>query len=186
MAQARPLIWLLAALALPAALPAAPASAAPLSRLVAPPGACPGEREAGAPLGRQLRAMRCLTNFARRRARQTSLAGSRLLDRSAAHKSRDIVLCDEFSHEACGRDFTYWMRRTGYIRGGCWRAGENLAVGVGRYATPRAIFEGWMRSEDHRRNMLGDYRDLGLGLRVGRLRGWRNAHVWTQHFGIHC
>jgi uncharacterized protein YkwD len=130
--------------------------------------------------------MRCLTNFARRRAGRRPLAGSRPLGRSAADKSRDIVRCDDFSHQACGRDFTYWMRRTGYIRGGCWRAGENLAVGVGRYATPRAIFEGWMRSEGHRRNILGDYRDLGLGLRVGDLRGWRDAHFWTQHFGIHC
>jgi uncharacterized protein YkwD len=130
--------------------------------------------------------MRCLTDFARRRAGRRPLARARRLDRSAALKSRDIVRCNSFSHDACGRDFTYWMRRTGYIGGGCWRAGENLAVGVGRYATPRAIFAGWLRSSGHRHNILGDYRDLGLGLRVGALGDWRAAHVWTQHFGLHC
>jgi uncharacterized protein YkwD len=129
--------------------------------------------------------MRCLTDFARRRAGRTPLAMASSLDRSAALKSRDILRCESFSHNACGRDFTYWMRRTGYIDGGCWRAGENLAVGSGPFATPRAVFEGWLASSGHRRNILGDFQDLGIGLRVGELGGRRRAHVWTQHLGSH-
>jgi uncharacterized protein YkwD len=102
------------------------------------------------------------------------------LDRAAAHKSRDVLRCDEFSHEACGRPFTYWMSRFGYQ--GCLE-GENLAWGTGRYATPRAVFRMWMRSPGHRENILGPYQDTGLGLQLGTLEGFHGSHVWTEEFG---
>lgn len=164
----------------------APVPAASAHRLLAPPSACPGQGSATAPAARQVRAMVCLTNFARRRAGLEPLRVSRALDRSAAHKSGDILRCDAFEHEACGRDFTYWMKRVGYLGRSCWHAAENIAFATGRYATPRAIFSGWLHSEGHRANILGALDDLGVGTRVGRLSPWPQAHVWTQHFGSHC
>ncbi len=59
------------------------------------------------------------------------------------------------------------MRETGYIAASCWRAGENLAWGVGEEGTVRAIFRAWMRSPLHRRNILGGYSQIGIGVEVG-------------------
>jgi uncharacterized protein YkwD len=105
------------------------------------------------------------------------------LDRSAEEKSDDVLRCDSFSHYACGREFTYWMRRAGYMHARQWRAGENLAWGTGEYGTVRSIFNAWLESPGHRENILGPYSQIGIGLEVGVLDGYPGAHVWTQHFG---
>jgi uncharacterized protein YkwD len=97
-----------------------------------------------------------------------------------------VLSCDSFSHSACGREFTLWMREAGYIGESCWRVGENLAWGVGQEGTVRATFQAWMRSPTHRRNVLGDYTDLGLGFEVGTLGGREGTRVWAQHFGSRC
>jgi uncharacterized protein YkwD len=142
---------------------------------------CPGQNEAGAAAGVQERAMLCLVNHARVNRGLETLAAPASLDKAAAHKSADVLRCDEFSHEACGREVEYWPERFGY--GGC--VGENIAYSVGRAATPQAIFRLWMNSPGHRENILrSSYDDIGIGLRVGELEGTRGAHVWTQQFGI--
>ena len=130
--------------------------------------------------------MRCLVEFARRAAGLAPLTAVASLGGSARRKSADILRCDEFDHEACGREFSYWMQRVGYLRGGCWSAAENIAFGTGAAATPREIFTGWIHSSGHRRNILGAFHDFGVGLRVGSLEGFSGAYVWTQHFGTRC
>jgi len=130
--------------------------------------------------------MRCLTNFARRRAGRPPIAGVAELARSAGLKSADILRCDEFDHEACGRPFTYWIEQVGYLDGACRRTAENIAFGTGSLASPRAIFRAWIGSPGHRRNILGPYSELGVGLRIGALGGRDASHVWTQHFGGPC
>jgi uncharacterized protein YkwD len=142
--------------------------------------ACPGQGNARAAATAQERTMLCLVNQARKRRGLGPLAAPRSLARAAARKSADILRCDEFSHEACGREFTYWIERSGYA--GC-EMGENIAYGSGRFATPRSIFRMWMNSAGHRRNILGPYDDIGIGLQVGALEGFGGAHVWTQEFG---
>jgi len=128
-----------------------------------------------------------MTDFARRRTSLRRLAEVPKLDRSADGKAVDIIRCDSFSHFACGRDFTYWMRRSGYLTARCWRAGENLAWGVGNAGSARSIFRAWLHSPGHRRNILaGQFDQLGVSLRIGDLDGRDGAHVWTQHFGSHC
>ena len=124
--------------------------------------------------------MLCLVNGARKQRGLGPLAAPRSLAQAAARKSGDILRCDEFSHEACGREFTYWIERQGYE--GC-QLGENIAYGSGSFATPRSIFRMWMNSSGHRRNILGPYDDIGIGLQVGGLEGSSGAHVWTQQFG---
>jgi uncharacterized protein YkwD len=160
-----------------------PAEAVGLERLIAPSSICPNQTDPGAPAGVQARAMRCLTNFVRRGQGLPVLAGGAALDRAAGHKSADILRCDEFSHEACGRAFTYWIERFGY--GGCASA-ENIAWGNGRLGSVRSIFRAWMHSSGHRENILGPYEEIGIGLRVGNLEGRSGAHVWTQDFGSKC
>jgi uncharacterized protein YkwD len=175
---------LLAALASLALVPCA--AAIDLSRLIAPQVACPDQEALGAPVAVQEEAMRCMSDYARQRLGIAGLRDSAELDSSAADKSRDILRCDNFSHTACGRGFTYWMQRVGYIPARCWRVGENLAWGTGELGTVRAIFHAWIYSPEHRANILGSYTEIGIGLEVGSLEGHRGAHVWTQHFGSHC
>jgi uncharacterized protein YkwD len=162
-------------------------AAALMAAFTAPAGAsaagCPGQGDAGAPAAAQERAMLCLVNQARAQRGLDPLAAPASLARSAARKSADMLRCDEFSHEACGREFGYWIDRVGYR--GC-RTAENIAYAGGSYATPRTIFRLWMNSAGHRANILGPYDDVGIGLAVGKLSRVENAHVWTQQFGGRC
>ncbi len=130
--------------------------------------------------------MDCMVNFARREAGLGELADADALAQSARDKSLDILSCDSFSHSACGREFTYWMKETGYMSSPCWRVGENLAWGTGEYGSVRSIFTAWMRSPDHRANVLGDFDETGLSLQVGTLEGNPGTRVWAEHFGSHC
>jgi len=155
--------------------------------LKAPAAVCPGADDPSAPVPAQEAAMKCLVNYARQQAGLPRLADPRRLNTSALNKSADILRCNQFSHEACGRDFLYWFRRGGYLGGRCWWAGENLAWGSGQLGSARSVMKAWLRSPSHRANILGsDYSEHGLALRVGSLSGSNDAHVWVNHFGRHC
>jgi uncharacterized protein YkwD len=155
--------------------------------LAAPATNCTGGDDPDAGIAAQEAAMKCLVNYARQQAGLPRLDDSRKLDSAAGNKAADILRCNQFSHEACGRDFLYWFRRTGYLSGRCWWAGENLAWGTGSLGTARSIVKAWLRSPSHRANMLGsEYDDFGISLRVGSLAGASGAQVWVNHFGRHC
>jgi uncharacterized protein YkwD len=181
----RKCVAIFAAVLVPA-FAATPAQAVNVERLMAPVSACPNQEGLDAPVATQEQAMRCMTNYARRQAGLTVLSAAPSLDLSAENKSMDIIRCNSFSHEACGRSFTFWMQRAGYMRAKCWRAGENIAWGTEGLGTVRSIFRAWLNSTEHRKNILGNYRQLGIGLEVGTLESYSEAHVWTQHFGAHC
>jgi uncharacterized protein YkwD len=184
--MARKVFAALAALALVAALLAGSAQARRLSALVAPTSACPNQTDLADSAAVQEQAMRCMTNFAREHDGLGRFGNATSLDHSAVRKTDDILRCDSFSHYACGRQFTYWMARSGYLAARCWRAGENIAWGTGDMGTVRSIFVAWLHSPEHRANLLGRYSQIGVALSVGNLEGHRDAHVWTQDFGSHC
>jgi len=182
--MARKLLGILLASGLLALLAPAPAGAA--SRLIAPASACPGQASLDAPAAQQEETMLCMTNYARQQFGEDLLEPNGALAQSATDKARDVLRCDEFSHYACGREFTYWMRSTGYLSAKCWRAGENLAYGVSSYGSVGSIFRAWMRSPTHRENLLGDFDQVGMDLTIGRLDGLAGTRIWAQHFGSHC
>jgi uncharacterized protein YkwD len=169
-----------------AAAPAPNPIARSSTSLIAPPAACPNQTDPTASPELQEQAMRCMTEFARAQTGLNELSDSPQLDLSAREKGADVLRCDSFSHFACAREFTYWMREVGYLSQPCWHTGENLAWGSGSYGTVRSIFQAWMRSPGHRHNILGDYEDLGLSRQAGELDGRDGADVWTAHFGSHC
>jgi uncharacterized protein YkwD len=154
--------------------------------LVAPASVCPDQANVDAPVANQERTMLCMANFARAELGLAPLQMAEPLEQSAREKARDILRCDSFSHYACGREFAYWIRATGYLSSECWRAGENLAFGSGTLGSVRAIFRAWMRSPEHRENILGDYTQTGIDLTAGTLEGFAGTRVWAQHFGTHC
>lgn len=158
-----------------------------LNRLAAPTTTCAGADDPTAAIAVQENAMECLVNFARRQAGLPGLDNSRKLDGSADNKAGDILRCDQFSHEACGRDFLFWFRRAGYLRNQCWYAGENLAWGTGELGSAREIMKAWLHSPSHRANLLGsEYSQFGISLRIGGLEGNPDAHIWVNHFGRRC
>lgn len=162
------------------------AEAVNLSRLTAPGPVCKGQGSTSAPPGVQTRAMRCLINFARKRSGMHRLKKSNKLNHSAKRKSSDMLRCGSFDHYACGRDFTFWMKKVGYTRG-CWAGAENIAWGQHRLGNARQIFRSWMRSSAHRNNILSrDFNAFGVGLREGRFQGYKGAQLWTTHFGKRC
>jgi uncharacterized protein YkwD len=163
-----------------------PNRVATTSTLIASQAACPGQNDLGAPADAQEQAMLCMTDFARAQAGLGELTPVFPLEQSAADKSEDVLRCDNFSHFACGREFTYWMKETGYTSAPCWHVGENLAWGTGEEGSVRSIFEAWMRSPGHRANILGDYAEVGMSVRAGTLEGNAGTRVWAQHFGSHC
>lgn len=164
----------------------AAARTATANPLIASPATCPGQVDPAAPVEAQEATMICMTNFARTAVGLGELSEVEELDRSAQGKAGDVLRCDSFSHFACGREFTYWIREAGYIGEACWHAGENLAWGTDELGSVRAIFRAWMASPTHRRNILGDYTQVGIAVRAGNLEGSPGAHVWAAHFGSHC
>jgi uncharacterized protein YkwD len=162
------------------------AASAPAAGLIAPADTCPNQESRGASAAAQEQTMLCMTNFARAQSGEGDLEATAPLTESAGDKSRDIFECDSFSHYACGREFTYWMRETGYLAAECWKVGENLAFGSGEYGSVRSIFRAWMRSPEHRANILGGFSQVGIDLQTGTLSGSGRTSVWTQHFGSHC
>lgn len=160
--------------------------AASVAKLTASVKQCPGQNIRSGQPNRQAKAMRCLINYARARSGLKRLKKSAQLNRSAKNKSRDIMRCGAFDHNACGRDFTFWMKRVGYARR-CWAGAENIAWGQYRLGSPRKIFVAWLRSPGHRANMLSrGFNAFGVGLRSGKFQGHRGARVWTTHFGRRC
>jgi uncharacterized protein YkwD len=160
----------------------------PLPELIAPETACPGQTDETLTVEAQEATMECMINFVRAAAGLSSLAGVPSLESSSADKATDIIACNEFSHTACGREFTYWFEQDGYGQpGGCWGAGENIAWGTGELGTVRSILTAWVNSPEHLENMLeSSYDEFGVGLEVGSLKGYSGAHVWVTHFAERC
>jgi uncharacterized protein YkwD len=149
-------------------------------------GECGGELGLDAAAAAQEATMLCLVNQARARFELPPLSQSTQLQDSAVDKAGDLLSCDEFSHTACGRSFYYWIDESGYMSTPCWRVGENLAWGVAEDGTVGSIFRAWMRSPTHRANILGNFDETGIELRVGPLGGLSGVHLWAEHFGSHC
>ena len=160
----------------------------PLAQLIAPETACPGQTDESLPAASQEATMGCMINFVRSEAGEAGLALVAPLEESSGDKAKDIIRCGEFSHEACGQAFTYWIEQDGYVPpGGCLAAGENIAWGTGELGTVRSILTAWVNSPEHLANILrAEYHDFGVSLEVGPLNGYPDAHVWVTHFGSLC
>jgi uncharacterized protein YkwD len=175
------------AVAAVAALAAATPAQAAYEHLLAPTTKCTPQTDRSASVADQELAMRCMINYARRAAGVSPLLGTdgRLMT-SAERKAADILRCQQFSHTACGRPFTYHQQQVGYATG-CYGAAENIAWGTGSYGTVRSIMSGWLNSTGHRNNVLDPrYTAHGVGLVTGTLSGYAGAAVWVHHLGYRC
>ena len=142
---------------------------------------CPGGEETVASSAAQVQVLLCLVNYAREYHGLQPVALSPLLNATAAAKATDIVLCRDFSHEACGKPPFQAADDLGY-RGSI---GENLYVAEGPLEAPRLAVDTWLNSPDHRENLLQPgWRTVGISLLPGaNLDDIEDGVVWVNHFG---
>jgi uncharacterized protein YkwD len=142
--------------------------------------------------GSSLRAARhstlCLLNRERRKRHLHRLRFNHKLALAGLRHARDMVENDYFSHDApSGEDFVERIVDTNYIPAAAsWTVGENLAWGNHREATPREIVRAWMRSPDHRANILKPrFREIGIAIVVGSpVAGAARAATYATEFGV--
>ena len=161
------------------------AGEASAARLIAPNKVCKNSAASGgrAAMAKARRSMICMVNYARTRKGLKRYRTRRQLTWSAGRKSRDILRCG-FSHEACGRPFDFWIRKSNYLGKGGWATGENIAWGSGNLGNVRSIFIAWMKSKGHREAILSrTFTDVGAGVVKGRFQRVSGARIWVLHFG---
>jgi serralysin len=128
-------------------------------------------------------------NIERARVGVQPLASNTALDQAAEGHSQWMIDTDTFSHTgAGGSNPGARMMAASYVFGGSsWANGENIA-----WASTRApngyqdevdlLHANLMNSPGHRANLLnGDFKEVGLGFKVGEFQGWQGAFV-TEDF----
>lgn len=92
-----------------------------------------------------------------------------LLTQASVEHSGDMVRLGYFEHTSPdGRSVGDRLRSIGYSRGVNASAGENIAYGVGKKATPKAIVAAWMKSTGHRQDILRrTFTEIGIGVALG-------------------
>jgi uncharacterized protein YkwD len=167
------------------AAPAAASASGPWDSLLAPESACPGQSDSSLSDDAQEQTMVCMHRWARMQEGLPGLHVSKQLRSSSARKARDIRRCQDFSHNACGRDAFYWFKRVGFLRGS-YGVGENLELGNAEAATVRGAMSAWLNSDEHRSVLLTpSYDDVGISLVSGQFKGYSGIAIWVAHFGYH-
>jgi uncharacterized protein YkwD len=144
--------------------------------------AVPPPAPAAASSGAQATSNAVLRLVNRERARHglRPLHANRSLAGVARRHARDVVRYRFFGHHSPRRgSLRRRVARSGWTRGRRrWTAGENLATGRGRAASPRQMVRGWMASPGHRSNILGrSFTSAGLGIARGMPTGRRGRTV---------
>jgi uncharacterized protein YkwD len=132
----------------------------------------------------------CLVNVQRARHDLRALRQNADLARSSARHSEDMASNNYFDHVSPAGETplarikasTYLPRRSTYL------VGENIALGTMQLSTPQAIVASWMKSPDHRANILNpDFRDSGVGIAArapSRYSSGQRGATYTQQFGV--
>lgn len=150
--------------------------------LVAPPAAASGtcQRDPGwaEMKGTWAAEVLALTNAHRASLGIAPLATSASLTDAAAWKAAHMAGYEYMAHDdpapPVGRSWDQRIRDCGYSSG----AGENIAYG---YRSPQAVFQGWMDSAGHRRNIENaSYKVIGVGAAVNA----GGTPYWAQVFGL--
>jgi uncharacterized protein YkwD len=118
-------------------------------------------------------------NAARKRAGLKPLQLNSRLDQAAQRHAEDMLAHGYFAHRSpSGTTVRERSKAAGYA----WRAiGENIAYGQ---TSVDEVIETWLESPGHRRNILSpDFRELGVGLALGRGRDGKYQVLWVQNFG---
>ncbi len=145
----------------------------------------------GEDLAQVRRSTLCLINRERVRHGERPLLENSRLQRAAQEHTRSMISADYFGHDGPGGQTpAQRMRAAGYIPGGNvgYEVGENLAWGTLRLASPQAIVAAWMRSPEHRANILdARFRETAIGVLAQvpySVAGSQPGAIYTQDFGV--
>jgi uncharacterized protein YkwD len=124
-------------------------------------------------------AMLARVNAARRAAGVRPLATDPRLAAAAQAHAQDMLARAYYDHETPeGQTPRERVESTGYL---AHKVGENIAEGQ---FSVEEVMSGWLGSSGHRRNLLDpEFRDLGVGLAVGRFED-RLRILWVQEFAV--
>ena len=112
------------------------------------------------------RAITCLVAQARKRENRNPLKGERHLRRVASAHTKVMLRDDCFQHQCPGEDsLEERILDSGYLRPSDQRFGYAENTGFAR--TPAAMLREWLRSDFHRRNLLGK-RFKHVGVAAGK------------------
>ncbi|SFP61258.1 CAP domain-containing protein [Salibacterium halotolerans] len=112
-----------------------------------------------------------LTNEERTKRGLEPLQENETVAEAAQAKSEDMAANDYFAHESPTYGSPLQMLKE--YGADFQAAAENIAAGQ---TTPEQAVEGWMNSEDHRKNILNEeLTHIGIGYE-------ENGHYWTQMF----
>lgn len=131
-------------------------------------------------------AILCLTNRDRMRRGESPLRQNARLSTAATAHSKDMVRTQYFAHTTPGgTTFVGRVFAARYVgRNGRWALGENLAWGTGDLGTAAGVQAAWMRSSDHRANILNSaYHDIGIGIQMGIPTDVDAGATFTADFG---
>jgi uncharacterized protein YkwD len=135
------------------------------------------------------RAIVCLINRVRLHAGRRPLHVNACLDRLAERHARDMVARRYFAHSSArGLSLGQRARTYGYSpRTAQWTVGENLAWGEGPASRALWVVRAWMRSPEHRANILHrSFRHVGVAAVRGIpmwIGGVRRPRTFTVDFG---
>lgn len=123
----------------------------------------------------------CLVNRQRARAGLHALRRNGELQRAANGHSVVMVRRGVFAHGSVVNR----LRAVHYVTPRvAWTIGENLAYGIGSYATAARTVTNWMHSPPHRANILTrSFRDAGVGLVLGVPGDRSRGATYTLDFG---
>ena len=98
------------------------------------------------------------------------------LIRAARSHSLDMLRRDYFAHGSFVSRMLSFNARGPVV-------GENLAWGIGSFASPATVIREWLQSPEHRRNLLRPgYRRIGIGAAIGGFLGHAGTTVFTADF----
>jgi uncharacterized protein YkwD len=139
-------------------------------------GLAAGQDEAKVKLSPVEKQLLALTNKARKDAKLPPLRPNETLFQVARAHSKNMAKQQKAEHDLDGKTPFMRIKEAGYRY---YHSGENIAVGT-KNIPPTVVFDGWMKSEHHRKNILSPhYTEIGLGRAVSA----KGDVYYTQVFG---
>jgi uncharacterized protein YkwD len=139
-----------------------------------PPPPAPAGKAATFKLSADEQAVLDLTNAERKKAKLAPLRASEPLTKASRDHSADMAKQGQLNHTLNDKGPGERLASVGYRSVG-W--GENIGSG---YPTPAAAVTGWMNSDLHRANILGNFADIGVGVAADAA----GQRYWTQVFAV--
>jgi len=131
----------------------------------------------------------CIVNEQRAMQGEAPLRPNAALAGAASRHTSEMLARNYFAHIGPAGDSPLErLRAAGYVHPStAFQIGENIAWGTGALATAAATVQSWMRSPEHRANILtAAYRDSGIGVAPGAISmagADGSGAMYTQDFG---